>query len=139
MEKIVKKWFGKVDEAGRLKLFQEKLFKEHVHSFQNSFIELVLEKRRRSVSLNAWYWGCILPLISEHTGHSLDWLHEFFKQEFVGKQQKVRVFDTDVVLSESSSKLNTTEFSEFCEKVRKFAREKLGVIIPDPERKNNNE
>lgn len=91
----------------------------------------------RSLLQNAWYWGQILKLISDHTGYSPDELHEYCKERFNSKTLVI-VDDQGEVKDEktiglSTTKLNKVTFGEYCEAIRQWAAEDLGVVIPDPD------
>ena len=94
---------------------------------------------RRSDRQNAWYWGCILPAlreaITEAAGEpvTVDQVHEWAKGRFLGKPfvDKATGEVIDAVPG-SSADLNTDEFSQFCEQIRKFASEMFDLNIPDP-------
>jgi len=102
----------------------------------NVVIEVKPERNTRSQRANRWYWGSILPLISEHTGYDVDELHDLFKMRFFPKHVALAddngVIKGEGVVGGSTARLTTGEFSEYCERVRRFAAEELGVVIPDP-------
>jgi hypothetical protein len=92
-------------------------------------ILITVEKQRahRSLDANAYYWGCVLRLISEYNGDEVYDLHEFFKKRF---NPQAILGDT---IGGSTAKMNTLEFTEYIEKIRRFALMELGVSIPDPD------
>lgn len=99
---------------------------------------ITVERARatRSLAQNAWYWGCILKLLSDHTGYTVDELHEYCKQRFNSK--KVAFCDEHGVVKDeetiglSTTRLNKITFGEYCEAIRQWAAEDLHVYIPDP-------
>ena len=48
-------------------------------------VVITIEKMRarRSLDQNNFYWGAVLPAISESTGDYVEDLHEFFKRKFI--------------------------------------------------------
>lgn len=103
-------------------------------------VTITVERKRatRSEIQNKWYWGQILRLLSEHTGYTVDELHDYCKQRF--NATTVCVIDQrsgDVVdqqrIGKSTAKLNRVAFGEYCEQIRQWAASDLGVVIPDPD------
>jgi hypothetical protein len=96
-------------------------------------VEVVIKIRRnkRTIPQNSYYWGVVLDLIAESTGYTTQELHEFFKRLFLKKVIKIGGVDYEV--SESTSKLNTEQFSDYIEKIKKFAVMKLDLHIPSPD------
>jgi hypothetical protein len=78
-----------------------------------------------------------LKLLSEHTGYTVDELHEWAKAKFIPKHlallDKNGEVRDDLVIGGTTTRLNRVEFNEYIEALRKFAAEELGVVIPDPD------
>jgi hypothetical protein len=91
-------------------------------------VELILRKlrRKRSLSQNAWYWSCIVPLLAEHCGYDEEEMHEALKMRFLRNHT-----DTQLPSVRSTTSLDTREFTEYAESCRRLAAE-MGVVIPDP-------
>lgn len=95
----------------------------------------------RSRKANAYYRGVILVLMSEHSGHSPDDLHDVMCEMFISSERKQLEFVSEItgeVLhvetdSRRSSKLGPTAFYDFVESVRVWARDFLNVETPDPD------
>lgn len=96
------------------------------------------QKRRRSLSQNAYLWSVvyarIVEVFREH-GNNVDAedVHAFCK-DHVGKLRQVFVTPDGEVLTGpgSTAKLGTMEFEVYAEKVRAWAAETLGIAIPLP-------
>jgi hypothetical protein len=94
-------------------------------------LRVMRKERTRSVKQNAWYWGCILPIFAEHTGHTVEEIHEIMKRLFL--QRKIVSYrGREIPMPGSTSNLSVQEFSEYCERVRAEAAS-LGLNIPDPD------
>lgn len=125
---------------GRLRFNNRRAFDEQVRQFkEGAQVEIAVSIRRttRSLKQSAWYWGCIVQMISEFTGYTPDEVHEWAKAKFIPKKLAIcngngEVVD-EYVLGGSTRKMNTVEFSEYCEAVRRFAAETLSLDIPDPD------
>jgi hypothetical protein len=128
-----------VDEQAKLTLDSPVVFKQAMREFAGKPVELTVRQKRnrRSDRQNAWYWGQVLHLIAEHTGHMPEELHEYCKARFIPK--RLAICDGNgVVLDErvvggSTGKLSTVEMADYCEAVRQWAAEDLNVVIPDPD------
>ena len=90
-------------------------------------IENISEKRMRTLRSNRYYWGCVLKYISEYTGFTIEETHSAMKELFLSEEN----LQLGIKKIKSTTKLTTKEFSEYIEKIKLWAGEKLGVIIPE--------
>lgn len=123
---------------GRLFIENRKVFDQQVALLDTRWaLEVSVRRRRatRSVRANRYYWGCIIQLLSEHTGYTPEELHDFLKAKFIPKRLAVcdgnGEIKDEVVVGGSTRKMNTQEFSEYCESIKRWAAEDLDVVIPD--------
>jgi hypothetical protein len=114
---------------GKLLLDKGQQFNAHLASLSGKRVEVTVDKLKhpRTNSQNRWYWGCILKLISDYTGEEPENLHNALKAHFAPKN-----IVGSIVVPRSSRTLDTIEFAEYCEKVRRWAAEELNINIPDP-------
>lgn len=88
---------------------------------------------KRSILQNKYYWGVIIKVLSEHTGYEKDDLHGYLTKRFLG----VTYIDLEAgqvtEVTKSTSRLNKQDFMNYCERIRIWAHESLGLKIPDPE------
>lgn len=100
-------------------------------------VRIVKYRRRRSDAQNRYLWAVVYPVlaqgISEAWGETLspEQAHEWAKVEFLSRPL------IDHATGEShgfvvghTPPLNTKEFSEYVEKIIRFAAETLGVLVP---------
>ena len=126
-------------EGGKLLIRNRKAFAEGLSSMKDGEVIVKVERVRatRSLNQNAWYWGVIVELISEHTGYTPDEIHELLKAKFIPKRLAVAKGNGEIVdefvIGGTTMKLNKVEFGEYCENVRRWAAETLDVVIPDPQ------
>lgn len=112
---------------------------EQIGELSDGEYVLRIERRRatRSIEQNKYWWSVCVELVSEHTGYTPDEVHELAKQMFLPKKLAVSkgngVIVGEAVLGGSTTKLNKVEFYDFVERYRQWAREDLGVVIPDPD------
>jgi hypothetical protein len=114
---------------GRVKLDNPSRFMEYLATFEGKRIEFVLRERRteRSNSQNAYYWGVVIVMLSEHTGYSTDEMHDNLKRMFLGQ-----IDEHGLMRVGSTAKLKTEEFQEYIAKIVRWAAMDLSLVIPDP-------
>ena len=104
-------WYGTVLK-GKIKLDNAPRFTEYLAGFEGKKIELVLRNRNvgRSEKMNDYYWGVVVKTIADELGYEPKEMHKALKEHLDVK---------------STAKLNTAEFKEYLERVRRFAAQKL--------------
>lgn len=130
---IKRKFFGK-KLAGRFVLNDRKSYEAFLASFDDGQeMEMTLSKKvkKRSLAQNAYYWGCVLPIISAETGHSCEELHEIYKRMFLPKQI-IEYRDKHIAVPGSTPEASTTMFSEYIDRIGAEAAE-MGITIPNPD------
>lgn len=93
----------------------------------------------RSLRQLRYYHGVVLPLMAEATGQDEDSIHDDMCDRFLTKRHvhyanphTGEVEERDV--ARRTTGLSVQEFFDFTERVRVFAIEFLGLIVPDPTR-----
>jgi len=101
---------------------------KHIQSLEDCEVSVIIKKWRkcRSKEQNKYLWGVVYQTISDFTGYETEDLHNHFKAHYLSK--KVGKLTTTY----STAGLNSKEFTEYIEKIRRFANKKLELIIPDP-------
>ena len=104
--------------------------------FKPHQIEMTPVKSVRSLEQNAFLWGVCYKTILDHGLREQGWqaedIHEYFLGEHFGWKE-LRGFDrVRLKPLNRSSKLKTTEFSDFIAYIQQKAAE-MGIYIPDPE------
>jgi len=90
------------------------------------------QKNIRSVDQNSYYWF-VLNVISLDTGQDSLSLHDEFKRLFNSRIE----FKTDgkyKVIADTTTFLDTGEFTVYLDKVIRYAEGELGIIIPRADR-----
>lgn len=102
-------------------------------------LTITIERKRatRSLDQNAWYWSGILAALAEHTGYTVDELHEYCKLRFNPKRVLITNEQGEIVdeqrIGQTTTKLNRITFGEYCEAIREWAAADLGLVIADPD------
>ncbi len=92
------------------------------------------KKRPRSVQQNAYYWGCVIPIISEELGYFKEEAHEVLKTLHLSHEVTLETTEglkTYNVVGDTKS-LSTIDFEAFLAKVRSWASIKIGCYVPCP-------
>lgn len=133
-----KEWVGRV-ENGKMPLWIWDAIQKMAPGYEgkNLIVTIREQKRKRSLNLNAFYWGFVVEPIMQmlrHAGNNYDLedTHEFLKAE-VGRLSQVLVLpDGEVKKTPGSTKKMTgSEMVLYIEKIRAWAAE-FGLEIAFP-------
>ena len=138
---------GVIDVLGKPHLDDVEAYRGHLASLKNCAVEFVIRKRRdrKSQRQLGWYWGCILPALSEYTGYAVEELHAWCTYKFLNPPERTTLVIADSqgeVIEEADVQLypdrvhllTTGQMADFCEDIRNFAAERFHVVIPDPDK-----
>lgn len=92
---------------------------------------------KRSNPQNRYYWGLVVPIVKkgiEDMGTELtsEETHEFLKSKFNYSELVNESTGQVEQIPRSTTALNKLKFSEYVEKIQRFASEFLNIVIPDP-------
>lgn len=92
-------------------------------------VQIIIKKYRRNRTdpQNKYYFGVVVPILMDYTGYTKDEMHEALKWKFL-KIEKPGMPPT----VGSTKKLNTKEFEEYLENIKRWAAVDLSLYIPDP-------
>lgn len=115
-------------ESGRDYGFILSRINREINAMKDGVYEISIKpkKNNRSVQQNRYMWGVVYKLIAEHTGYTVDEIHQLMKDRFLSYERN------DVTFHGRTSKLKTSEFEVYLENIRRFAAMDLGIHIPDP-------
>lgn len=119
-------------EGGKLVLDNPRWFKGMLQMYSDAVVVVTVERKRKSRSKEqlGYLWGVVYPLISQHTGHSPEDLHDIFKSKYLRSKKVWR--GGDVVVVGTTTDLSTNEMAEFMTNVIVEAGE-LGIEVPPPD------
>ena len=90
------------------------------------------ETRGRSLSANRYYWGVVLAVLAEWSGHETEELHLYFRDAILGQEERKLPNGKVIHHPATTRTLTVEEFSEYVNKVVKWAAEQ-SVYIPSSE------
>lgn len=129
---------GNINEEGKLQVYNQALLTEWrlANTGKEVILSIKIKRRSRSNKQNAYYWGVIVPMVTEAIkilGNDFEEAetHEFLKSKFNAKQIEV-IEGHYIDMPQSTSKLDTKEFMTFIENIRQFASIMLNTYIPSP-------
>lgn len=93
-------------------------------------VSIEKEKQKRSLNANAYLWGVVYKIISKHTGHTEQELHEIYSRMFL-KPIFITYKDKEIKLPSGTSELSKLEFIEYTDKVIAEGAS-MGIEIPPP-------
>ena len=127
MQKI---FLGRIENQ-RLKLQDPDSFKSLIVSFDGKEVELTLGKKKdsRTLDQNSYLWA-INTLVANELGWEKDDLHEYLKTRFAPKR-KITVKGTETIIPKGTSQFTKEEFSEYIERIKRFAAIELGIVVLD--------
>lgn len=129
MSSIVPIFQGKIEDC--ILIYDERdKFNAYLTTL-NGPVEVIVRKPRkvRSSQQNKYYWGVILKLISEHTGESIDDLHNHFSYKYLSMNGKSGKLHS----KKSTTSLSTIEFMEYINKIIQWGEQFLNINFPEPE------
>jgi len=135
--------FSATIKQGKLHFDNLEQFKDYLRTFPDEKrVEVTVEKVKhpRSNQQNRYLWGVCYKLIADYTGADVEEVHEGMKWKFAKKHISYSVPITHAInlnatvleTVRSTADMDTILFTEYIEKVRRWAAEELRINIPDP-------
>jgi hypothetical protein len=108
------------------------MFSNYLKSIEGTVFDLLdvtvkKHKSQRSLNQNAYYFGVVLDILSKHTGYEIDELHEILKFKFLRRRN-----EKGMEYVKSTAKLNTADFEDYLDKIKRWSAQELSCVIPDP-------
>ena len=109
--------------------FQESIDR-YLLTIKDGPARITIEKYRpkRTDPQNRYYWSVVVGTVAQHCGYTDDEAHEALKWLFLRKRSE----DGKPATVRSTAKLNTQEFEEYLESIKRWAATDLQIYIPDP-------
>jgi len=125
----------------KLKLFdhEKKAIARWISTFKNGTkLEITIRKQKtkRTNDQNAYYWGIVIPILSNFFGHdNPEDMHEDLKQKFNPIESKVK---PGTMIGGTTTKLSTVEFfcdeTSYVERICRWASMDYGIYVPPPKK-----
>lgn len=100
----------------------------YLKGLEGKRIDVTIRKERsqRSTNQNNYYFGVVCKVLGDYFGYEVDDMHEALKLKFL------QVGPCDVPTIKSTTKLNTSEFEDYLERIRRWAATEYSVVVPLP-------
>ena len=117
-------------EKGKLKLDNPHRYLVHLAKFEGKEIELVLRKKenQRTLPQNRYYFKVIVEILMDETGFNKQQMHDALKEKFASARDE----KTGLLIIESTARMKTKRFIQYCDDIKQWAAEFFGCYIPDP-------
>lgn len=93
-------------------------------------VKRATEKRTISQNDLLWLW---MTCIEDETGTSKDDVYKYYCHKFL--QRRITIGGKEVIINDTSSNLDTKEFTTFLDKIQEDAATELGIQLPQPQDK----
>ena len=121
--------FGRIDDNGRLIFDDPVAFARVRGALRGRDVQVLVEPKRkpRSLAENNYYWGVVIPIISEWSGFTPEETHLALKEHFLSE------FDRQhgLMRMKSTADLSAVEFEKYMSNIRMWAADQ-GQFIPLP-------
>lgn len=124
---------------GKLKIEEKDSFDMYLSALpEEVFVSVTKKGQIRSSNQSKYYWGVVIPLISESTGYTKDETHEWLKENILAievipdKCRRISIAGREIKFVPSTTQITTEEFENFMSKTREWASMELSCYIPLP-------
>lgn len=131
-----------IKSIGKVKLVldNQQIFMQELLGLNGRVVVTVEEDRgKRSAKQNRYLWGVAYKAVAmgltEIHGEEISdwWVHCFYKKEFLSHIEHHIVAGIDIeVDTASTAALDTKEFEQYTEKIRRHAATVFGIDVPTP-------
>jgi hypothetical protein len=120
---------GIVSQNNKLILDTPSRYLTQLSNLKGKRIELTLkeEKSQRSINQNSYYWGVVVTILGDFFGYEPEEMHTALRMKFLNKEP-VCGLNT----AESTTALNTTQFEDYLERIRRWAAIEYHIYVPLP-------
>lgn len=121
--------FGRIDDNGRLIFDDPVAFARVRGALRGRDVQVFVEPKRkpRSLAENNYYWGVVIPIISEWSGFTPEETHLALKEHFLSEFDRAH----GLIRMKSTADLSTLDFEKYMSNIRMWAADQ-GQFIPLP-------
>jgi len=108
-------------------------FQEYVKKLPDGIFVCNIKKwfKKRSLNQNDFYWGVIIPKLSEYFCITPSEVHDEIKYKFL-RVTWVGIGWEEISKTMSTTTLNTKEWEEYIDRIRKWIIEEYNITLPLP-------
>lgn len=101
------------------------------HEGRDVWVTVVRQQHLRTMPQNRYYHGVVVDAVAGYIGESREETHALLKEKFLPRRQVELLDGKTLDMPPSTRLLNTEQFTEYIEHVRRWAAEWLHLSIPD--------
>jgi hypothetical protein len=101
------------------------------HEGRQVWVTVKRQQHLRTMPQNKYYWSVVVETIAGHIGEGREDTHELLKQQFLTGRDIELLDGQHLKMPPSTTRLNTEQFSQYVENVKRWASSFLGLYIPD--------
>ena len=124
-------FIGKVNDKGELNINPAnfKSYREWLKTLACKTVQITVKRlgKQRSTEQNRYYFGVVISMLSDESGHSRDEMHSAMKLKFLS------YYDQGLLFTRSTTELTTKEMEAYIEDIKRFAMEFYNLYIPNPQ------
>ena len=123
--------FKGIVENGKITHYNLSGVNEHLKTLEGKEIQYTIGKwvKNRTLQQNSYYWGWVLGYIVDYCGYErneLEGIHDYLKLMFLVEQDPSK----KIPMVRGTRDMTTKEFTEWIERVKRWAAQTLGLNIP---------
>lgn len=113
---------------GKVSLDNPSYFNKNLEKFEGKRIDVIVReyKSQRSNNQNNYYFGVVCQILGDYFGYTPEEMHDALKMKFLRKGA------ADLETVTSTTKLNTAQFEDYLENVRRWALLEYQITVPLP-------
>ncbi len=126
-------FFGSVNSDGILKIRDRNGFDKYLKQFaeKDVTIDIKRKKSKRSDCQNRFFHSWV-GLLAEHLGYSSDEMKDILKYKFLRIEELDEMTGETFIYCKNTSRLNKSEFSDFCTEIQNWCEEMFKIKLPLP-------
>ncbi len=121
----------------KLQILNRGMWRDHLKSFRpGMLVEVIVRKPKEVIvdQLRKYYFKVVAKILSDHTGHSKEKVHDIMKIKFASEEDPVTgLLMIDSVFS-NDSEMSEEEKEAFILEVRNWASDFFNLVIPERQR-----
>ena len=120
-------------KRGKFSPNEPSAFRLQIAKMEGKQIEVIvrLPKKIRSDPQRKYYFGVVVPILSEYTGFTKEEMHLELKRLFLSEEVKGK--KVTLLKTRSTTELTTVEFMGYIAEIQQWASESFDLYIPDPD------
>lgn len=136
------KFLARINDQHEFEIFErfKKTYRTWLSGFKpDTIVSIVIKKDKvvkiRSLKANNYYWGVVIKYVADAFGyerHEYELVHEALKYKFLSREHII-----GFPITQSTASMESPDFWDYIETVRRWMSSEFRVVIPDPNEIDN--